>query len=129
MAYNILIVDDSSVVRSVIGKTITLANIPVSETFYAENGKEALEVLDDQWIDIVLADINMPVMSGVEMIDNMVENGMINTIPVVVVSTEGSATRIEQLMEKGVKGYIRKPFTPEKVREIFKDILGDHNEE
>ena len=129
MAYNVLIVDDSSVVRSVIGKTITLARIPVGETFYAENGKEALAVLDDQWIDIVFADINMPVMSGVEMVDHMVENGMIETVPVVIVSTEGSATRIEQLKKKGVKGYVRKPFTPEKVREVFKEILGDHDEE
>jgi len=128
MAYNILIVDDSSVVRSVIGKTITLADISVNETFYAENGKEALDILDEQWVDIVLADINMPVMSGVEMVDHMVESGMISTVPVVIVSTEGSTTRIEQLMAKGVKGYVRKPFTPEKVRSVFNEILGDDDE-
>ena len=129
MAYNVLIVDDSSVVRSVIGKTIMLAKIPVAETFYAENGKEALTLLDEHWIDIVFADINMPVMNGVEMVEHMVENGTIDSIPVVIVSTEGSASRIEQLKAKGVKGYVRKPFTPEKVRGIFKEILGEHDEE
>lgn len=129
MAYNVLIVDDSSVVRSVIGKTIMLAKIPVAETFYAENGKEALTILDDNWVDIVFADINMPVMNGVEMVDIMVERGMIDTVPVVIVSTEGSVSRIEQLKAKGVKGYVRKPFTPEKVREIFKDLLGECYEE
>ena len=129
MSYNVLIVDDSSVVRSVIGKTMTLSDIPVSETFYAENGQEALNVLAKERIDIVFADINMPVMSGVEMVDRMVKNGMIDTVPVIIVSTEGSTTRIEQLMKKGVKGYVRKPFTPEKVRTIFKEILGDFDEE
>lgn len=128
MSYKILVVDDSSVVRSVIGKTIKLAQIPVSDIYYAENGKEALQILKDEWVDIVFADINMPVMTGVEMVDRMAEDGLLATVPVIIVSTEGSATRIEQLKKKGVKGYIRKPFTPEKIKAVVTEILGEANE-
>ncbi|OGV52947.1 MAG: two-component system response regulator [Lentisphaerae bacterium GWF2_52_8] len=127
MAFNVLIVDDSSVVRSVIGKTITLANIPLNEVFYAVNGEEALKVLGEKWVDIVITDINMPVMDGLELIDRISKDGLMSSIPVVVVSTEGSTTRIEELKAKGVRGYIRKPFTPEQISGIFKEILGDSN--
>lgn len=125
MAYNILVVDDSSVVRSVIGKTIELAQVDVGEILYAANGKEALEQLKNKWVDIVFADINMPVMNGLEMIEQMEKDGLMETVPVIIVSTEGSTTRIEQLKQKGIKGYIRKPFTPEKIKEVFTKTLGD----
>lgn len=124
MALNILIVDDSETVRSVIIKTMDLAKIPLSNAFQAANGKEALEILAEEWIDLVFADINMPVMGGVEMVEKMSEDGLLKTIPVVIVSTEGSATRIEQLKKKGVSAYIRKPFTPEAIRKVVDDIIG-----
>jgi len=124
MKLNVLIVDDSSTVRSVLKKTLDLANIPVAELFEAENGREALQILHDQWIDLVFADINMPVMGGIEMVENMSDHGMMNSIPVVIVTTEGSQTRIEQLRQKGIKGYIRKPFTPESVKDEVNKIIG-----
>ncbi len=76
----------------------------------------------------MLADINMPEMDGVEMVDNMSRDGLLRTIPVVVVSTEGSQTRIEEMRSKGVKAYIRKPFTPETIKGIVENILGEKNE-
>jgi two-component system chemotaxis response regulator CheY len=124
MALNVLIVDDSQTVRSFIAKTFDLAEIPVGQVFHAANGQEALEALKDNWVDLVLTDINMPVMGGVEMIARMQEDDGLKGIPVVVVSTEGSATRIEQLKEQGVSGYIRKPFTPEKLREVVDGVIG-----
>jgi two-component system, chemotaxis family, chemotaxis protein CheY len=123
MSYNILVVDDSNTVRAIIAKTLQLAGVPIRELFEASNGREALEVLDDNWIDLILADINMPVMNGVELIEKLHENGMIKDIPVVIVSTEGSATRIEELKKKGVSAYIRKPFTPELIRRVVDDIV------
>lgn len=123
MTLNILIVDDSRTVRTVIAKTLDLAEIPVGELYQAENGEEALAVLADNWIDLVLADINMPVMNGIEMVERMREDGLLKTIPVITVSTEGSATRIEELKRKGVRAHIRKPFTPETIREIVNDVL------
>jgi two-component system chemotaxis response regulator CheY len=127
MAFNILIVDDSATVRAVIAKTFQLANIPINELHQAANGKEALEVLGNHWIDLVFADINMPIMGGVEMIEKMCADGLLKTIPVVIVSTEGSATRIEQLKDKGIRAYIRKPFTPELIRKVVDDIMGVQN--
>lgn len=124
MALNILLVDDSATVRAVIAKTLEITGVEISELYQAENGKEALDVLADNWVDLVFADINMPVMDGVEMIEKMYEDGLLKTIPVVIVSTEGSATRVEQLKSKGVSAYIRKPFTPEVLREVMEGIVG-----
>ena len=125
MAYNILVVDDSFLVRDVITKTLHICGAPVKQVFHAANGREALQILADNWIDLVFCDINMPVMNGIEMLEKMVDDGILKSIPVVIISTEGSATRIEQLRLKGVRGYIRKPFVPEAIREIINEILGD----
>ncbi|HGJ67219.1 TPA: response regulator [bacterium] len=125
MLYNILIVDDSRTTRTVISKTLKLAGVPINQLYEAENGKVALDILDKSWVDLVLADINMPEMDGVEMIDHMSRDGLLKTIPVVIVSTEGSQTRIEEMRSKGVRAYVRKPFTPELIKNIVKDILGE----
>lgn len=127
MSYNILVVDDSRTTRSVIAKTLSIAGVPINELHQAENGKAALDILSGNWIDLVLADINMPVMDGIEMINKMSEDGLLQTIPVVVVSTEGSKTRIEEMCAKGVRAYIRKPFAPETVKNIVEEILGGEN--
>ncbi len=124
MALNILLVDDSATVRAVIAKTLKITGVEIGELYQAENGKEALDILADNWVDLVFADINMPVMDGVEMIEKMYEDGLLKTIPVVIVSTEGSATRVEQLKSRGVSAYIRKPFTPEVLRKVMDGIVG-----
>lgn len=123
MAYNILLVDDSETVRAIITKTLALAGVETKTIFHAANGQEALDLLAVEWIDLVFADINMPVMNGVEMIDRMHEDGLLKTIPVVIVSTEGSRTRIDELKAKGVRAYIRKPFTPEVIRKIVDEVM------
>ncbi len=124
MSFNVLIVDDSSVVRSVIGKVIMLCKVPIGEVYSAGNGKEALDIVASKQVDIIFADINMPVMNGLEMIDNLERDGLMQKIPVLVISTEGSDTRIDYLRSKGVRGYIRKPFTPEQIGRVFKEVLG-----
>lgn len=127
MAFNILVVDDSQTVRAVITKTIQLAGVAVGEVFHAAHGGEALEILHQHWIDLVFSDINMPVMNGLEMVEHMLEDGLLKTVPVIIVSTEGSQTRIDQLKAKGVSAYIRKPFTPEQIRGVIDHILeGKH---
>ncbi|MHC4872660.1 MAG: response regulator [Planctomycetota bacterium] len=126
MSLNILVVDDSSIVRAVIIKTLKLAKIPFGEIHEAENGAVALEKLDTEWIDLVFADINMPVMNGIEMVEKIRSpESDFSTVPVIIVSTEGSEVRIEQLKNKGVNDYIRKPFTPEEVREAVLKITGE----
>jgi two-component system chemotaxis response regulator CheY len=123
MAVNVLIVDDSAVMRSMIQKTLKLSGLQLGEIHQAANGREGLETLERQWIDLVIADINMPVMTGEEMIEHMQANSNLKTIPTIVISTEGSQTRIDRLQGKGVL-FIHKPFSPEMVRDTVKDVLG-----
>jgi two-component system chemotaxis response regulator CheY len=120
----VLIVDDSETIRAVITKTLKMTGLPLGEIHQAENGKVALAILDTAWIDIVFADINMPVMGGIEMVEAMVKSGQIKTTPVVIVSTEGSHTRIEELVSKGVRAFIRKPISPEVLKNTVDSILG-----
>jgi two-component system chemotaxis response regulator CheY len=124
MAVNVLVVDDSGVMRAMIIKTIRLSGLQLGEIHQAANGREGLEALNQHWIDLVIADINMPVMNGEEMIDQMLKDPDIQDIPIVVISTEGSKTRVERLQKKGAR-FIHKPFTPEIIRDAVKDILGD----
>ena len=128
MAYNILIVDDSKIIRSVIKKTLTIAEVPVNGFYEAGNGQEGLQIMSDNWIDLVFADINMPVMTGIEMIEKMAADDQFTKIPVIVVSTEGSKTRIEELVQKGAKAYVRKPFTPEVLKSVVSEVMGDYDE-
>lgn len=122
MGLNVLVVDDSDVIRQMIIRTLDIASIPVSTMFEAGNGREALAVLDESWIDLVLADINMPVMNGVEMLEHMQADPETSDVPVIVVSTEGAAERIEALMNQGVVAWIRKPFTPEEIRDVVNEL-------
>jgi len=124
MAYTIMVVDDSETIRSVLERTIGMTKLPVDAIIKAENGKDALKKLEDNWVDIVFTDINMPEMTGIELVDEMNNNPEYKDIPVVIVSTEGSQARIEELRRKGVKGYLRKPFTPENIRDIIIETLG-----
>ena len=124
MAVNVLVVDDSRVMRAMIIKTIRLSGLQLGEIHQAGNGREGLETLNQHWIDLVIADINMPVMNGEEMIDEMLKNPDFEEIPIVVISTEGSQTRIERLQTKGAR-FIHKPFTPEIIRDTVKELLGD----
>jgi two-component system, chemotaxis family, chemotaxis protein CheY len=124
MAYNILVVDDSETVRAVIAKAIGMSGVEVKTLMTAGNGQEALAILDKEWVDLVFADINMPVMGGVEMVKRMKADDGMKGIPVVIVSTEGSATRINGLMESGVRAFLRKPFTPESLKTTIDSIMG-----
>lgn len=124
MVLNILIVDDSALTRKAIRRVIDMVDVDVEQILEAENGKEALDMLKTESVDLVLADLNMPVMDGMEMIYHMRGNESTKHIPVVIVSTESGTTRIEQLMADGVKDYLHKPFKPEQVREIITRNVG-----
>ena len=128
MAYNILVVDDSSVMRMIIIKTLRLSKLPLGEILEAANGQEALEVLVGKWIDLALVDINMPLMDGEEMINRIRENPATVDLPILIVSTEGSETRRERLMQQKVE-FLHKPFTPEALRFAILRTLGGLNEQ
>jgi two-component system, chemotaxis family, chemotaxis protein CheY len=123
MGINILIVDDSSVMRAMILKTLRMSGLSIGDVYGASNGVEGLEILSRQWTDLVILDINMPVMNGEDMMIRMKANPETRDIPVIVVSTEGSKTRIESLVKMGA-AFIRKPFTPEIIRDAINQSLG-----
>lgn len=122
MALNILIVEDSAVMREMIIRTLRLSNLPLGEIYQASNGQEGLEIINKHWLDLVLADLNMPVMSGEEMIDKIRQNPETADLPVIIVSTESSETRIDLLMKKS-DGFVHKPFSPESLRETILNII------
>jgi two-component system, chemotaxis family, chemotaxis protein CheY len=123
MALNLLIVDDSSVMRSMILKSLKMSGVEIGDLYQAGNGREGLDALEQHWIDLVIADLNMPVLNGEEMLECMKKNPVTSTIPVLVISTEGSEKRIEHLKSLGAR-FIRKPFTPEQIRDMITDLTG-----
>jgi len=125
MAYNVLIVDDSLPMRAVIRKTIQASGFNVGAFFEAANGKEALEILRREWMDLVMTDYNMPEMNGLEMLEAMKKDDVLKSVPVVMVTTEGSSERIDRFMKAGIIEYIRKPFTPEEVCSKLNRIMGE----
>ncbi|MDY0220423.1 MAG: response regulator [Desulfobacterium sp.] len=125
MSYSILIVDDSLPMRSVVKRAIKAAGYGNSELLEAANGRQALEMMRNSWVDMVITDYNMPVMNGLDFIRCVKQEELLKNIPVVVVSTEGSQSKIEEFMDSGAAGYITKPFTAEAIRDVIVNILGE----
>jgi two-component system chemotaxis response regulator CheY len=118
-----LIVDDSSVMRKIVERSLRQAGIDLKQVLEAGNGAEALTVLQDNSVDLILCDINMPVMDGLEFVKQL--SGVANAkgVPVVMITTEGSESHVLQALSSGARGYIRKPFTPDQVREHVIPVL------
>lgn len=118
-----MIVDDSSVMRKIVERSLRQAGVELATVFEAGNGAEALGVLAENQVDLILCDINMPVMDGLEFVKQLsgVENA--KGAPVVMITTEGSEAHVVQALSHGARGYIRKPFTPDQVREHVVPLL------
>jgi len=129
MAFNVLIVDDSLAMRSVIKKTIKIAGFKIGELLEASDGRKALEVMENAWVDVVLTDINMPNMNGFELIETMQQDAVLKQIPIVMVTTEGSEKAVERAMTAGARGFIQKPFSPEEIVKTLNQILGEPTDE
>jgi two-component system chemotaxis response regulator CheY len=124
MSLRIMIVDDSPAMRSFIGRIIKLSGLDVESCVQAANGKEALHLLRQQMVDIVLSDINMPVMDGEQFLQELSNDAALQRVPVVVVSTDSTDLRRHRMMELGARGYVRKPFAPETLRNELEIALG-----
>jgi len=123
MAFNILVADDSETMRAVIKKTVAMSGVPVGEFHEAANGREALDILEKNWIDVVLSDINMPEMGGMELLRLVNENEDLRRIPLIFITTEGSEARQEEARNLGVAGYVKKPFQPQAIKAILYEVL------
>jgi two-component system chemotaxis response regulator CheY len=119
-----LIVDDSSVMRKIVERSLRQAGLDLSSVSQAGNGAEALGILDTNPVDLILSDINMPVMDGLEFVRQLQTMEKLRDIPVVMITTEGSESNVVQALSLGAKGYIRKPFTPDQVKEHLLPVLG-----
>ncbi len=115
-AIRVLLVDDSAVMRKVVERSLREAGIAVGEVLEATDGWEALAAAKEKAPDLILCDINMPTMDGIEFLRHLQGTEPACKIPVVMLTTEGSATRVEEARAAGARGYISKPFTPEQLK-------------
>lgn len=119
---NILIVDDSSTMRKIISRSLRQAGLPVDEVLEAADGIEGLNVLaSGKVVDLILSDINMPNMDGLEFIKQVRANG--NGVPIVMITTEGGEEILQEAMTSGASASIKKPFTPEQLQEKLGGLI------
>lgn len=128
MSFNVLIVDDSNAMRAVIRKIISMSGFKMDKCLNAGNGKEALEALAQEWVDVIISDINMPEMNGLELLSRLKRDDLYKEIPVIMISTEGSDERMREALEGGALGFIKKPFLPEELRKKLYEIIGVSND-
>lgn len=126
----ILIVDDSPAMRAYIRRTMQLASLPVKSVFEAGNGADALEIVerenrDPNRLDLIFADLNMPVMNGEEFVEKLRADERDAKVPVLIISTDATQKRVLRLRELGAQGYISKPCQPEMIRLKVEQILGN----
>lgn len=119
MGKNVLLVDDSSTMRKIVSRSLRQAGLDFGEIYEAGDGVEALAMLEKEKIDIVLSDINMPNMNGIEFLREKAKRPAVKDIPVLMISTETGEDIIGEAKSLGAKGSIKKPFTPDKVQETL----------
>ncbi len=121
--FNFLLADDSKSSRHMVRHMVVKSGIPIDEIFIAENGQEALDLLEIKEVDIILTDIVMPIMNGIELISNVKKSIKHSHIPIIPVSSLGSKKDIEYFKKNGIDIYITKIVTQEKINEILKSAL------
>ena len=119
-----LIVDDSSVMRKIVERSLRQSGLEIGSVLEAGNGVEDLALLAQNSVDLILCDINMPVMDGLELVKQLAAVKNAKGVPVVMITTEGSESSVVQALSAGARGYIRKPFTAEQVKEHVIPLLG-----
>ena len=120
-----LIVDDSTVMRKVVERSLRQAGLAISTVFEAANGLEALNVLRaNHSLDLILSDINMPTMDGLQFLEQRRSEGLAPSVPVVMITTEASEPLVMRAIAAGARGYICKPFTTDQIRERILPLLG-----
>ena len=122
-ALRVLIVDDSSVMRKILDRSLRQAGLEIKEVFEASNGVEALARMQQTRVDLILSDINMPAMDGLELVRQLqaVENA--KGVPIVMITTEAGESQVLQALSSGARGYIRKPFSPDQIKERIIPLL------
>ena len=123
MSTHLLVVDDSPAMRKMITRVIEMSGFELASLDQASDGAEALGILRQKQVDLVLTDINMPRMTGEELLREMAGDGVLKQIPVVVISTDATDARMHQMMELGARGYVVKPFQPASLRNELERVM------
>lgn len=123
MGKTVLIVDDSNTMRKIVSRSLRQAGLDFDNILEACDGQDALNVLAANKVDVVLSDINMPNMTGLEFLKAKAEDPAIKDIPVIMISTETGADIIDEAKSYGAKGAIKKPFTPDMINETLGALL------
>ena len=120
---DVLIVDDSAAIRKILQRVLRQTDLPIGTVYEANDGAEALEALKTQTVGLILSDINMPNMDGIEFLTKVRADDAWKNLPIVMVSTEGSHAKVLEAVEKGASGYVRKPFTADQIKEKLTGLL------
>jgi two-component system chemotaxis response regulator CheY len=123
MEPDVLVVDDSAAIRKILQRVLHQTGMAIHTIFEAGNGQEALEILKQQKIGLVLTDINMPKMDGIQLLAALKASAVWREIPVVMITTEGGETKVGEAVRLGAAGYVRKPFTADQIKEKLVGIL------
>lgn len=114
---NVLIVDDSVAIRMVLQRALRRADLPLDKVFEAGDGCAAIEILKNEKVGVVLSDINMPNMDGLQLLAALKADGTSAEVPVVMISTESTPSKVMEAVRLGAKGFIKKPFAPDEIRD------------
>lgn len=117
MAVDILIVDDSAAIRKILQRVLKQAEVPIGKIFEAGDGLEALATLKAESVNLILSDINMPNMDGLQLLGQIKADARLAKVPIVMITTEGSQAKVMEAVQLGAAGYVRKPFTADQIKE------------
>jgi len=120
---DVLIVDDSAAIRKILRRVLLQAGIPLGQFYEAGDGLEAVAGLKQQKVHLILSDINMPNMDGLQLLGELKGNQEWKDIPVIMITTEGSQAKVLEAVQLGAAGYVRKPFTAEQIKEKLAGIV------
>jgi two-component system chemotaxis response regulator CheY len=123
MALDVLIVDDSAAIRKILNRVLVQAEVPLGKVHEASDGIEALEKLKTEKVGLILSDINMPNMDGIEFLTRLKADEAHKQVPVLMVTTEGSQAKVMQALELGAAGYVKKPFTADQIKEKLTGLI------
>ncbi len=123
MAVDILIVDDSAAIRKILQRVLLQTDMPIGKVLEAGDGVEALNALKDNKVGLILSDINMPNMDGLQLLSELKANPDLKSVPVVMITTEGAQAKVLEAVSLGAVGYVRKPFTADQIKEKLVGLL------
>jgi two-component system chemotaxis response regulator CheY len=123
MESDVLVVDDSAAIRKILQRVLRQTGMAIRTIHEAGDGQEALEVMNAHKVDLVLTDINMPKMDGLQFLASVKASAQWRQVPVVMITTEGGETKVGEAVKLGAAGYVRKPFTADQIKEKLAGIL------